>query len=78
MKTLKEKWEEYKKMVYSEEIPSYQNRECSMAFMAGAAGMFGLMYKASELPEDKAVIEVEKLRREMQHYKNFIELTYKK
>lgn len=77
MKTLKEEWESYKKAVYPAGIPVDQNRECAMAFFAGAAGMFGLMNKASELSEDNAVVEIEKLHQEIESFKNYIVLTYK-
>jgi hypothetical protein len=77
MKTLKEEWESYVKAVYPAGIPADQNRECAMAFFAGAAGMFGLMDKASELPEDEAVVEIEKLHREIESFKNYVIKIYR-
>lgn len=64
MNTLQQRWQEYKDAVYPEPIPAIQNKECHQAFMAGAMTALAAMRTLSELPEDEAVKELEKLFQE--------------
>lgn len=64
MKTLQDQWKQYRDSVYPQGITGIQNRECHQAFFAGALIALGLMTELSALPEDTAVVELEKLMRE--------------
>lgn len=61
MKTLQDEWKQYRNMVYPEDIPADQNRECHQAFMAGALVALNLARAASELPEAEAEKELAKV-----------------
>ena len=61
MNTLTEGWRDYRDTVYPDGMAALQNRECHKAFMAGALVAMGMMSKATELPEDQAVVKVQAL-----------------
>lgn len=65
MTTFQDEWARHRDTMYPDGTHAAQNKECHQAFMAGAMSAMKLMVEASELPEESAVVEVEKLDREL-------------
>jgi hypothetical protein len=61
MTTLQSEWRTYRDKAYPKGVNAIQNQECHQAFFAGAAVALGNMSTLAELPEDEAVVELQKL-----------------
>ncbi len=67
MTTFQAEWQHHRDTMYPDGVHADQNKECHQAFMAGAMNAIKLVTEAAGLPEEQAVVEVEKLKRELVH-----------
>jgi hypothetical protein len=65
MSTIQEEWVRYRDTIYPEGISGTQNRETHQAFFSGALIAMTLTMQLADLPEDKAVIALKKLKEEV-------------
>ena len=67
MQTVKDNWETYEKACYGKvKVTDVQQQETKQAFYCGAFVMIGLLGPLTALPEDQAVVELEKLYKEVE------------
>ena len=66
MTTIANSWTEFRNRVYKKDkLPYQQERQVYLAFLAGISVAREHLTKLSELPEDKAVLELERFDAEL-------------
>lgn len=68
MKTMAEKWLEYRDLIYPQGVSAVQDRECELAFMAGGITVYTAMLKAGELSDREAARALKRLEAELMSY----------
>lgn len=65
MKTINERWQQYRHLVYPDGVTSDQKHQLHKAFFAGALEMHDAMVELAKEPQDAAVRKVGELKREV-------------